>query len=165
MKMKKVYKYIYICVLWLLTAVFSAAQDLPLMPPDPAVTTGVLPNGMTYYLVANPSSKGLADFALIQKTGRQTVSSSDASKVVSASREALASLPRMKSVSPQAFLTAHGAAPGRDGFVKVSDNATLYHFDNVVVSAEKTVVDSTLLLLLDIADRGSCAGDAFMSRW
>ena len=165
MKMKKVYKYIYICVLWLLTAVFSAAQDLPLMPPDPAVTTGVLPNGMTYYLVANPSSKGLADFALIQKTGRQTVSSSDASKVVSASQEALASLPRMKSVSPQAFLTAHGAAPGRDGFVKVSDNATLYHFDNVVVSAEEAVVDSTLLLLLDIADRGSSAGDAFLSRW
>lgn len=163
--MKKEYKRIYICIIWLLTAVFAAAQDLPLMPSDPAVTAGVLPNGMSYYLVANPTSKGLADFALIQKTGLQTVPSAEARKTVSVSREALASLPRMKSCSPQTFLACHGVVPGRDGFVKVSDNATLYHFDNVVVSAGETAVDSTILLLMDIADRGTDKTDAFISRW
>ena len=53
MTMKKGYKYIVTWILWLLSVTFASAQNLPLMPSDPAVTTGVLPNGMAYYLV-NP---------------------------------------------------------------------------------------------------------------
>lgn len=165
MTMKKGYKYIVTWILGLLSVTFASAQNLPLMPSDPAVTTGVLPNGMAYYLVSNPTSKGLADFALIQKTGRQTVPSAESEKTVSAAQDALASLPRMKSSTPQAFLAVHGVAPGKDGFVKVSDNATLYHFNNVVVSAGDAVVDSTLLLLMDVADRCSSASDGFLDRW
>ena len=53
-----------------LLALSSSAADLPKMANDKAVTKGKLPNGMSYYIVANPSVKGMADFALVQKTGR-----------------------------------------------------------------------------------------------
>ena len=164
--MKKYNKIIYICLAGLMITAFSSvAQDLPLMPSDPAVVTGTLPNGMSYYLVSNPTSKGMADFALIQKTGFETARSADGHDAVSVARDALASLPRLRSCSPQSFIAGQGAVPGKDGFVKVSENATLYRFDNVVISKGDAVVDSTMLMLMDIADRGTTASDCFLKRW
>ena len=143
----------------------ACAQSLPLMPSDPAVSTGVLPNGMAYYLVSNPTTKGVADFALIQRTGHQTVPAESAGQAFSVAQDAVTALPRLKSTSTQTFLAAHGVVPGQDGFVKVSENATLYHFGDVLISKGEEVVDSTLLVLLDIADRGSDDEDGFLGRW
>lgn len=167
--MKNSFKYICIVVLASLfqawVAIDGLAQDLPLMPPDPAVSTGVLPNGMTYYVVTNPSVRGTADFALVQKTGSQTAHSEYDGQALAVARDALSDLPRLQSSSLQTFLADHGVAPGKDGFVKVSENATLYHFSNVVVSEGEGVVDSTLLVLMDIADRGTRSENEFLSRW
>ena len=55
----------------LLTMSTANAQDLPLLTPDPAVRHGSLPNGMKYYLVPNSSVIGFADFALVQRTGKE----------------------------------------------------------------------------------------------
>ena len=52
------------------------AQSLPVLPSDAAVNQGVMPNGMAYYVVANKSAKGMADFALVQRTGRNTAGDS-----------------------------------------------------------------------------------------
>lgn len=163
--MKKAFKIILICLTTLCGIPSAVAQELPLMPSDPAVSDGTLANGISYYVVANPTSKGLADFALVQKTGTQTVPNGDSRRVVSLAKDALASLPRLCGESTQAYLSRHGVTPGKDGFVKVSENATLYHFDNVVVSAGDHAVDSTLLVLLDIAGRGFTGADGFISRW
>ena len=51
--MKTRYKQLFACVAALLLAISVPAQDLPLLPADPAVKQGVLPNGMTYYLSNN----------------------------------------------------------------------------------------------------------------
>ena len=167
--MKNIYKSIFICVLTsvalLFVPVLASSQSLPLMPPDPAVSTGVLPNGMSYYLVNNPTSKGTADFALIQRTGHQTVPAESAELTFSVAQDAVTCLPRLESSSTQAFLASHGVVPGKDGFVKVSENATLYHFRDVLTSRSDTVTDSTLLVLFDIADRGSREVDGFLGRW
>ena len=48
------------------------AQDLSQIPPlptDPALRTGVLDNGMTYYIRHNNTPKGQADFYIAQKVG------------------------------------------------------------------------------------------------
>ena len=48
------------------------AQDLSQIPPlptDPALRTGVLDNGMTYYIRHNNTPKGQADFFIAQKVG------------------------------------------------------------------------------------------------
>ena len=145
--MKKAFKYIPSFAAFLLLLLTSAAQELPLMPADPAVQTGSLPNGMSYYLVTNPTTDGTADFALVQRTG-----TSDAGELaLDAAKDALTSLPRLRNISTQSFLASHGVAPGKDGFVKVSENATLYHFDNVLLAED--AIDSVLLVIMDIADR------------
>lgn len=145
--MKKAFKYILSLAAFLLLLLTSAAQELPLMPADPAGQTGSLPNGMSYYLVTNPTTDGTADFALVQRTG-----TSDAGELaLDAAKDALTSLPRLRNISTQSFLASHGVAPGKDGFVKVSENATLYHFDNVLLAED--AIDSVLLVIMDIADR------------
>lgn len=151
--MKKALKYIIISAFCLLNAGFSTAQDLPEAPRDSSVCHGILPNGMSYYLVANPTTDKVADFALVQKTGFRHIG--DGARTIA--RNGLTSLARLQ-VSPQSFLASHGVAPSRDGFVKVTDNATLYHFDNVIAADES--VDSVLLVLMDIADRGTFATDS-----
>ncbi|MDE7388816.1 MAG: insulinase family protein, partial [Muribaculaceae bacterium] len=47
----------------------SAQMNLPEMPMDSAVITGVLPNGLTYYVRHNDYPKGQADFYIAQKVG------------------------------------------------------------------------------------------------
>ena len=56
-------KRLLLFVAGLLSAIIMPAQDLPVLSPDKAVKTGVLPNGTSYYIVSNPTIKGMADFA------------------------------------------------------------------------------------------------------
>ena len=147
-----------------LTPAMTSAQTLPLMPSDPAVSTGVLPNGLTYYIVKNPTISGYADFALVQATGSQTAPSEYEGMALSVAQDALSDLPRLTS-SLQTYLARHGVAPGRDGFVKVSENATIYHFRDVVSSESTEVVDSTLLVLMDIAERGAYGENDYLEKW
>ena len=151
----------------LLFAIIMPAQELPKMPADPAVTAGVLPNGLTYYIVANTYERGLADFALVQKTG--TLSVPDSSSVDGNAREmarqALASSSRLKDDSPQDFFVRHGSVPGGGGYVSVNEDATVFRFPKVRLSDHKTVLDSALVVLLDIADRGSFSDNPFLSKW
>ena len=73
-------------ILLLLLTFSLGAQPLPSLPAASGVVTGTLPNGISYFLVSNPSSKGRADFALVQKgPAREDVS-----------RNALAELPTSK---------------------------------------------------------------------
>ena len=141
------------------------AQDLPLITPDPAIKQGNLPNGMKYYLVSNPSVKGFADFALVQRTGTMTVPDSGSVRSVSIAKEALAKLPRIAGKSPQAWLAAHGVTTTAEGFINVSSDATVFRFHDVPLSAGTNVADSTLLLMLSIVDRISVTDDEFLSTW
>lgn len=149
----------------LLLAIIVPAQDLPVLTPDPAVKQGSLPNGMKYYLVSNPSVKGFADFALVQKTGTATVPDSGAVRSVEIAKEALAHLPRMGGKSPQAWLAAHGVTTTAEGFINISSDATVFRLHDVPLSAAKNLADSTILLLMSITDRVSVTDDQFVKDW
>lgn len=56
-------------------SIIVPAQELSLLPADPAIVHTVLPNGLTCYAVANPYVKGFADYALVSKAERQTLMS------------------------------------------------------------------------------------------
>lgn len=142
--MKSGLRQIFAFVPAILFSIIVPAQELPVMPDDPAVVAGTLPNGMSYYIAQNASDKGRADFALVQKTGRKNVADSAAvaDKAVAIAREALVSLPRLGSASPLKFFTSHGSAPDEDGYVKVTDDATVFRFNDVRISDGKTVIDS-----------------------
>ena len=151
-------------VVGLLSSIIMPAQNLPVMAPDKAVKTGTLPNGTGYYIVSNPAIKGIADFALVQKTGTDNLDDTSSFKAVSIAREALSVLPRCGGRSVQDFFMSHGVNPGRDGFVKVTGDATEYRFSNVLISKSE-VLDSALLVLLDMVDRVSDAEDPFLKKW
>ena len=54
------------------------AQNLPLMPEDPAVRHAVLPDGLNCYVAENPFVKGFADYALVcRESGRTLISLRD----------------------------------------------------------------------------------------
>lgn len=161
---KSCLKHLVFVVTGLLFAIIMPAQNLPVLEPDKAVKTGVLPNGTSYYIVANPTIKGMADFALVQRTGTGNVPDSLENKAVAVSREALCELPRCTSASVQEFFSSHGVTPGKEGYVKVTDNATEYHFQNVLLS-KKEVLDSALLVMLDMVDRISSSEDPFVRKW
>ncbi len=143
----------------LFIATIMPAQDVPVLAADPAVAGGVLPNGLSYYLVTNPAVKGTADFALVQKTGRLTPADSPGMKAVDEARESLSSLRRTG--SPSDFLARRKAVCGRDGYVKVTDDATVYRFSEMDLGA----VDSLLLLIMDIVDRPNGIEDEFLEKW
>ena len=85
-------------ILLILLTFSLGAQPLPSLPAASGVVTGTLPNGISYFLVSNPSSKGRADFALVQKgPAREDVS-----------RNALAELPHFQGERPYQFLAKLG---------------------------------------------------------
>ena len=117
------------------------AQSLPSIPAASGVVTGTLPNGISYYLVSNPSVKGHADFALVQKGPvREDVA-----------RAALADLPHFQSGSPYQFLAKLGVGYDKFGFIRSTEASTTYFFHDVPVG-QAALRDTTLLLLFDISE-------------
>ena len=57
------------------TIVPLLAQNLPLMPEDPAVRHAVLPDGLNCYVAENPYVKGFADYALVCRESGKTLMS------------------------------------------------------------------------------------------
>lgn len=162
--MKSVLRQLIALVSAILFSIIVPAQELPVMPGDPDVVSGVLPNGMSYYIASNFSCKGVADFALIQKTGRKNVTDTSGNAVVQA-RKGLTLLPRPDHISPVGFFSSHGSVPGDEGYVKVEDDATIYRFRNVRLDDGKAVLDSAVLVLLDMAGRSVWTDDPFLGKW
>ena len=156
---------IFSIIIRLVMAADLSAQKLPAMASDPAVKSGKLPNGMTYYVAVNASAKGHADFALVQKTGTSTVQDSLAEIPVRLAKDALAHLPRIQAPSPQEWLARHGVITSREGYVNVSEDATVFRFHDVSFGSGKNVLDSTLLLLMTITDRIADTDDPLLKKW
>lgn len=161
--MKSFLRQIFALVPAILLSIIMPAQDIPTLPSDPSVTGGVLPNGMKYYLVANRSVKGQADFALVQNTGKGTVPG-DSTSPVEIARDALASCFGSLPSSLQDYMMSHGAVPGRYGFVKVSDEATVFRFEGMEISSG-AVLDSTLMVIMNLADRCNRKENEFLRDW
>ena len=79
-------------------SIMMPAQNLPVLQKDGSVTTGNLTNGISYYLLTNPSMKGVADFALVRKGVSDTLSA----------RKELSSLPHFNRTIPYKFLSRKG---------------------------------------------------------
>ena len=163
--MRSGYRQIFTVLATLLLAITMPAQEIPVLPDDPSVLKGVMPDGMAYYLVSNPTDKGAADFALVQKTGYMSVPDSLSGRINEIAREALKELPRFRPSDTHSFLSRHGIAPGRSGYVKVTEDATVFRLENVSLSDGTAVLDSALLMLMDIADRASWSRDEVLRNW
>ena len=142
-------KYIFniILVFFLLFGTMAFAQELPKMPEDSSIQVGVLPNGTNYYVVANPDTKGLADFALVQKSGKGFA---DKVKTTEISEGLLSSLPNLDGISPRKFFMKYDVVPQEGRFISVQDGEAVFRFSNVVLKDRPQMLDSTLLVLMSM---------------
>ncbi len=133
-------KYLLVSVLTALFSISVPAQNLPPLPKDPGITSGTLPNGISYYLAVNGASKGLADFSLVQKGADD----------VERARGALASSPHFSSKTPCEFLSSKGIGYSEKGYVSITPDASTFNFRDIPVFDE-AAVDSTFMLVFDLA--------------
>lgn len=128
------------------------AQTLPTLPPDPNIQTGVLPNGVTYYIASNSTGTGLVDIALVQKVGKADETGHQGETTVQV-RGTTADLPHFSTYSPFRYMAGNYIWPGVDGYAKVNDDATIYRFPNLSQAVHREIVDSTLLMVFDMIAR------------
>ena len=119
-------RYFQFLLLWALLffSTIVPAQTLPSLPKDSRIQKGSLACGVRYYMVTNPSAKGYAHIAIIQRD----------TPLSDVAREQL----------DPAFLSRMGVAPGEEGYVSDVDGSTVYHFRDVPFYRPE-VVDSMLL--------------------
>jgi len=149
----------------LLLANIVQGQEIALVPSDPAVKSGVLPNGMKWYVAENSDIQGVADFALVQMTGTETIQSVDGSTVESIAKESLSSQPLLTAPSVQDYFISKGSIPGPEGFAEVRSDATVFRFSGINMKASPDVLDSTLLVLMNMAGRSFRSDDLVLKKW
>ena len=158
-------RYIKLLILWMFATSIVQAQTIKTLPVDPAVKSGVLPNGITYYVAANPAMKSVADFALVQRTGAGTIDGTGRENLVPLSQSALTSIYRLSAPSVQEYFMNHGVVPEINGFANVTDNATIYRFGNVMLDKSGVVMDSTLLVLMGMVEKAARIDDPAVKGW
>lgn len=139
-------------ILSLITFYKMQSQELPSLPKAAEITVGSFPNGVSFYIVKDQSSKGFADFALVRKgepAGEEF-------------RKALVSLPHFLNRKPYGFLADNAVGYGRGGFIYQRDDATVLRLSDVPIY-RKEVQDSTLLLLSDIMAQSRSPQAIFIS--
>lgn len=121
-------------------AAAETGQDLPALGKASEITSGMLPDGISYYLVKNASLPGFADFALVQPLRKDRTGP----------REDLVDLPHFSGRKPYDFLASWGISYPKGGYVRHLRDATVFRLEEVPVSFPEAA-DSTLLMLFDIA--------------
>ena len=132
---------------------YAASPVPPQMPQDPALSSGVLPNGIAYYIVANPSEKGMAEFAFVR---RMAVPDSLRGRAVYDARYSVTDIPRFSPATVRDYAARYGASSAMcrrsvPVHVRVTDDSAVYRFGTFPVSGGN-VTDSTLLLVFSIAE-------------
>ena len=142
-----------VMLLLVLFPIIVPASDLPELPKSSRVHTGTLENGVNYYVVTNDTQKGKVDVALVQKVGTGMESVKEAGSSVVIARGSLADVSHFTDQSPQEFMASNGLWPGKEGYVEVKDDATIYRFNEIDLPFKTSAIDSTLLLIFDIIGR------------
>lgn len=149
----------------LLIANIVQGQEIAPLPSDPAVRSGQLPNGLKWYVAVNPAVQGMADFALVQHTGFNTVPSISKSTIQAIANESLQSQPLLKSPTVKDFFSEKGSVPGPEGFAQVRENTTIFRFNGVNLRHSATVLDSSLFVLMNMAGRACWSEDLVLKKW
>lgn len=141
------------CLLFAAAAFGVNAQtpQLPQLPQDSALVTGVLPNGLTYYIRHNETPKGQADFYIAQKVG--SILEEEDQRGLAHFLEHMCfngtqNFPEKQIIN---WLESVGVKFGRNLNAYTSIDETVYNISSVPV-ARTSVQDSCLLILHDWAN-------------
>ncbi|MCQ2170169.1 MAG: hypothetical protein MJY48_01235 [Bacteroidales bacterium] len=126
-------------ILAILWPVLLFAQSPDYFKKSSKISNGILPNGVSYYLVQNDSDRSFADFALVQK-------GNDSREL---SHGSLEELTHFQNVKPYAYLAEKGIGYTVSGLASYSHSGAVYRFQNVPQYSE-AASDSILLMLFDL---------------
>jgi hypothetical protein len=119
-------------LLFLALPVGMKSQSLPTIKQLSGISSGRFPGGISYYIVPNTSSKGYANFALVQKgAGNQE---------------------DMRAGLDVDFLSSKGIGYTRDGYISYSGSSAVFNFEDVP-AFESVALDSAIVILFDLAGR------------
>ncbi len=137
---------------------FGAFAQLEELPLDPAVRTGQLENGLTYYIRHNETPKGQADFYIAQKVGSILENDSQRGLAHFLEHMCFNGTTNFPGTSLRDWLESVGVKFGVNLNAHTGVDETVYNISNVP-TARESVQDSCLLILHDWADEVSLLGE------
>lgn len=131
----------------MLIAVFAMSAQTPL-PVNPKVKHGVLPNGMSYYIMHNEMPKERANFYIAQKVGSTLEEESQLGLAHFLEHMAFNGTKNYPGKNMLNYLQGKGIRFGADINAYTSFDETVYNINNVPTT-DKALMDSVLLVLHD----------------
>ncbi len=158
-------KYTLIFVFYLFLPFSLVANEIAILPNNPNLSTGTLPNGTHYYIFKSQNLRGMADFALVQKFGYKMEDAKHQGFVTKKAQMNLRSLPLFFPKVPQTFFISHGASLGNEGFLEFRDDATILRVKNLMIAKDEAIIDSTFLAFFSTIRAFSSERTKFERDW
>lgn len=144
---------ISLLILLFLTVLGIQAQGLgPLtpLPLNPKVKTGVLENGLTYYILHNEEPKGKVNFYIAQKVGSALEEPNQLGLAHFLEHMAFNGSTHFPGNSMDKYYQSKGLGGGESLNAATGYDQTIYNINNVPTS-DQVLMDSTLLALYDMS--------------
>ncbi|MDR1743065.1 MAG: insulinase family protein [Dysgonamonadaceae bacterium] len=129
-------------------SILAVSQQNNPLPIDPNVKTGVLENGLTYYIRHNKTPENRVDFYIAQKVGSMLEEDSQAGLAHFLEHMAFNGTTNFPGKTMLEYLQDNGIKFGTNINAYTSFDETVYYISNVP-STNKNLVDSCLLVLYD----------------
>lgn len=135
-----------------IAAIFAGNAQAPMqmeqLPLDPKVKSGVLPNGLTYYIMHNEEPKDRANFYIAQKVGSTLEGPDQLGLAHFLEHMAFNGTTNYPGKNMLNYLQSKGIRFGADINAYTSFDETVYNINNVITT-DKNLMDSVLLVLHD----------------
>jgi len=150
--MKKLFNLLTIALFFSFSGITTAQTDLgQTVPIEEGVKTGVLENGLTYYIKHNEEPKNRASFYIIQNVGALLEKENQNGLAHFLEHMAFNGTKNFEGKGILNTLERHGVAFGRNINAYTAYNQTVYNMSNVP-SEPEGLVDTCLLILHDWSD-------------
>ncbi|MDE7347856.1 MAG: insulinase family protein [Muribaculaceae bacterium] len=135
----------------LIMFVCAFAQQFTPLALKPEVKTGVLPNGLTYYILHNEQPKDRANFYIAQKVGSTLETQEQLGLAHFLEHMAFNGTTHYPGKDMLNYLQSKGIRFGADINAYTAFDETVYNIDNVITT-DKPLMDSVLLVIRDWCD-------------
>ena len=138
-------------LLVLFVCAFAQMPQLTPLALKPEVKTGVLPNGLTYYILHNEQPKDRANFYIAQKVGSALENQDQLGLAHFLEHMAFNGITHYPGKDMLNYLQSKGIRFGYDINARTGFDETIYNIDNVITT-DKPLMDSVLLVIRDWCD-------------
>ena len=148
-------KLLFVAAMSLGIAALAAGQELPQLPNDPAVRTGKLDNGLTYYIRHNANPENRAEFYLATNVGALQEEPDQDGLAHFLEHMCFNGTKNFPGKSILNWLESIGASFGGNVNASTGVEQTIYLLNNIPL-VRPTVVDTCLLIMHDYSHFVTC---------